>query len=189
MPTATPPPSPHLTREDALPEGTSVQVVIEHEEVKDVATMPAGVAVPARRRSRAGRIDAKRGVRVPPVIVVPAKGTMTHAPPIKFDIAADHRERVLHGTPLVYGHFKRGSVSSTRGTGVANDVCAWCSRRSGSSSSHQRRSQDLRPLANGKPFKHLIDRRRNFHQAVRRPLDKRVAMPRQEMYPKRQADE
>src|SRR5438046_222032 len=32
------PPSPHLTREDALPERASVQVVIQQEEVKDIAT-------------------------------------------------------------------------------------------------------------------------------------------------------
>src|SRR6266496_568855 len=76
------PPSPHLTREDALPERASVQVVIEHEEVKKVAPLLAGVAVPARRRGRARRIDAKRGVSVPPVIVVPAKGTAAHPPPV-----------------------------------------------------------------------------------------------------------
>src|SRR6266516_4392691 len=122
-PAASPtPPSPQLTREDALPERASVQVVIQQEEVKDIATMPAGVAVPARRRGRTRRIDAKRGVSVPPVIVVPAKGAATHASPIKFDIAADYGKGVLHSAPLVYGHFKRGSKHGTRGAGVANDV-------------------------------------------------------------------
>src|SRR6266516_4606172 len=147
------PPSPHLTRKDALPERASVQVVIEQEEVKKVAPLLAGIAVPTTRRSRAGHVDAKRGVTILAVIVVPAKGAMTHAPPIKFDIAADHRDRVLHLAPLVNGHLRRRSEGGTRGAGVANDVCAWCS----GCGSHQGRSRHLHPDANGKPFDHLID--------------------------------
>jgi hypothetical protein len=73
------PPSRHLSRKDAMPEGTSVQVVVEQQEIKDVAAERSGVAVPTGGACRAGQVDAKGGVSVSPVVVVPAEGAAAHA--------------------------------------------------------------------------------------------------------------
>src|SRR2546421_2481920 len=116
------PPSRHLSRKDAMPERAGVQVIVEQQEIKDVAADRSGVAVPAGDAGRAGRIDAKGGVSVPPVIVVPAKGAAAHAVGIQLDVATDQGERVLHRTPLMNGHRGRGGKCDTW-TGVANDVC------------------------------------------------------------------
>src|SRR6266487_979217 len=118
------PPSVHLSREDAMPERAGIQVIGEQQEIKDVAAERCGVAVPAGRASRAGRVDAKGGVRVPPVIVVPAEGAAAHTPFIQLDVATDEGKRVLHGTPLMDGHRGRGGEYGIRGVGIANDVCA-----------------------------------------------------------------
>src|SRR5947209_301179 len=189
------PPSVHLSREDAMPERAGIQVIGEQQEIKDVAAECSGVAVPAGRASRAGRVDAKGGVSVPPIVVVPAGGAEAHAVVIQLDVAADQGERVLHRTPLMNGHRRRGGKCDTW-TGIANDVCVaaevvrWsgCGRWSGRSS-QQDRSRHRDPLAYGKPFDHLVDGRSHFHQRASHPLHARPATARQEMHPERQADE
>src|SRR5205823_12087475 len=80
------PPSIHLSRKDAMPEGTGIQVIGEQQEIKHVAAERSGVAVPAGSAGRAGRVDAKGGVSVPPVIVVPAEGAAAHTPLIQLDV-------------------------------------------------------------------------------------------------------
>src|SRR5437868_3688650 len=94
-------PSVHLSREDAMPEGTDVQVMVEQQEIKDIAAERSGVAVPASGTGRARLIDANGGVSVPPVIVVPAEGAAAHTALVQLDVAADQRKRVLQGTPLM----------------------------------------------------------------------------------------
>src|SRR6266566_9225164 len=130
-----------------MPEGTSIQVMVEQQEIKDVAAERSGVAVPAGSAGRARRVDAKGGVSVPPVIVVPAEGTATHAAVIQLDVTTDQGKRVLHRTPLMDGHRGRGGKCDTW-TGIANDVCVapevvrWSGR-----SHHQGRSRHRDPLA------------------------------------------
>ncbi len=106
-----------------MPERAGIQVIGEQQEIKDVAAERCGVAVPAGRASRAGRVDAKGGVSVPPIVVVPAEGAAAHAVVIQLDVAADQGERVLQGTPLMDGHRRRGGKCDTW-RGIANDVCA-----------------------------------------------------------------
>src|SRR5437660_6530227 len=103
-----------------MPERTGVQAIGEQQEIKDIAAERSGVAVPAGGTGRAGRIDAKGGVSVPPIVVVPAKGAAAHTVVIQLDVAADQGERVLQGTPLMNGHRGRGGKCDTW-TGVAND--------------------------------------------------------------------
>src|SRR2546421_1935156 len=135
-----------------MPEGTGIQVIGEQQEIKDVAAERSGVAVPAGRASRAGRVDAKGGMSVPPVIVVPAEGAAAHTMVIQLDVAADQGERVLHGTPLMNGPRRRGGKCGTW-TGIANDGCVASEivRWSGHSS-HQGRNRYRDPRAYGKPF-------------------------------------
>src|SRR2546430_11232321 len=106
-----------------MPEGTGIQAIVEQQEIKDVAAERCGVAVPTGGAGRAGRIDAKGGVSVPPVIGVPAERAAAHTVVIQLDVAADEGERVLHGTPLMNGHRGRGGKCDTW-TGIANDGCA-----------------------------------------------------------------
>ncbi len=105
-----------------MPERAGIQVIGEQQEIKDVAAERCGVAVPAGRASRARRVDAKGGVSVPPIVVVPAEGAAAHAVVIQLDVAADQGERVLQGTPLMNGHRGREGKCDTW-TGIANDVC------------------------------------------------------------------
>src|SRR6266699_2871119 len=141
------PPSGHLSREDAMPERAGIQVMVEQQEIKDVAAERSGVAVPAGRASRAGRVDAKGGVSVPTVIVVPAEGAAAHTVIIQLDVAADQGKRVLQGTPLMNGHRGREGKCDTW-TGIANDGCVapevvrWSGRgRWSGRSYHQGRSR------------------------------------------------
>src|SRR5256714_4663057 len=183
------PPSIHLSRKDAMPERAGIQVIVEQQEIKDVAAERSGVAVPAGRAGRAGRVDAKGGVSVPTVIVVPAEGAAAHAVVIQLDVAADQGERVLHRTPLMNGHRGRGGKCDTW-TRIANDGCVapevvrWSGR-----SHHQGRSRHSDPLAYGKPFDHLVDGRSHFHQRACHPLHERIATAREQVHPERQADE
>src|SRR5437764_14485679 len=105
-----------------MPEDTGVQVMVEQQEIKDVAAERSGVAIPASGAGRARLIDTKGGVSVPPIVVVPAEGATAHAAVIQLDVAADQGERVLPGTPLVNGHRGQGRKCATW-TRIANDVC------------------------------------------------------------------
>src|SRR5947209_12378003 len=178
-----------------MPEDTSVQVMVEQQEIKDVAAELAGVAVPTGGAGRAGQVDAKGGVSVPPIVVVPAKGAAAHAALVQLDVATDQRKRVLHRTPLMNGHRRRRRKCGTW-TRIANDVCVapevvqWsgCGLWNGRSS-NQGRGRYREPLADGKPFDHLVNGWSHFHQRACHPLHERIATARAQVHPERQTDE
>src|SRR5258708_37619970 len=76
-------PSEHLPCQHAMPERFRVQMVVQAEEVKDIAATPPHVAVPARATRRARPIDPKRRGTIAPIGMVFPKGATAHAATVK----------------------------------------------------------------------------------------------------------
>src|SRR5437764_926412 len=76
--------------------------MIEPQKIKEGATTPPRVTVPAAQISPSRLVDPQRRTTVPSTLVMRAKGTTPHALLIQGHIATNHRDRVLSPTPLPY---------------------------------------------------------------------------------------
>src|SRR5437870_309898 len=107
--------SEHFPCQDAMPECFGTHLMPIAEKIKKVAAAFPHIAVPAGATRPFRLIDSQGRVTILTIGVMLPKRTTPHPTPIKLDVAANHRERVLRGTPGMDGgsrgdRYRKGDI-------------------------------------------------------------------------------